>query len=459
MARNHVLPPTPTPLGGPEIARTKTLSFDRPTKKVDGSSKFPGTATRYPHPPKEPHTAQVAHHTISPAPKRTQSSGKSLLRTIGVKVEPTQTVTSEFIPPMEPRPTRPQRFGPSDLPTHSRDTRVIRPYSTPLDGPQWSPILDTRSNTPLTAEPTSASLPFERQTPTPLGYSGTAPLYTRRDLRTPTPLEIPQSSRPASPSHVRRSATFSGAISPQPSLPDSLSSDFSYKLENLELETARVLVHKQTKYGGRKRKYYGNQFAPKKNPFPLKSELREAYSPLPDNWHYKETPAARKLAYVQDEIHFTQREKEAQLRNENLVANIAVMQKMSNDMTMCSRCQRGRLWICGKDLRAGCATYIEMKSNVCDFQNGYWCVSRRFQPKIPIGDAHIVKGNALVYCSILGGRLIGVGHNRLDLYHAPLNINSPSSVFVFVQPQSDLLIAVNFAAEQSMMEAVKELKP
>ena len=99
-----------------------------------------------------------------------------------------------------------------------------------------------------------------------------------------------------------------------------------------------------------------------------------------------------------------------------------------------------------------------MQCNCCGIKNGYWSVSGKFRQKIPIGGRQITKRNALVYNCILGGRLIGVGHNKLGMYHAALNIPSPSTPRIFAKAQADLLIAVNFAAEQSMKEAVSELR-
>ena len=99
-----------------------------------------------------------------------------------------------------------------------------------------------------------------------------------------------------------------------------------------------------------------------------------------------------------------------------------------------------------------------MQCNCCGIKNGYWSVSGKFRQKIPIGGSQITKRNALVYNCILGGRLIGVGHNKLGMYHAALNIPSPSTPRIFAKAQADLLIAVNFAAEQSMKEAVSELR-
>ena len=37
----------------------------------------------------------------------------------------------------------------------------------------------------------------------------------------------------------------------------------------------------------------------------------------------------------------------------------------------------------------------------------------------------------MVYSSILGGRFVGIGLNKLYLYHATLNIPSPPSRYIY----------------------------
>ena len=99
-----------------------------------------------------------------------------------------------------------------------------------------------------------------------------------------------------------------------------------------------------------------------------------------------------------------------------------------------------------------------MACNYCQIRNGYWTVSGEFRERLPVGNKEFAKRNSLVYNSILGGRLIGIGHNKLELYHAAMNLPSPSSINNFVQAQADLLIATTFAAQESMAQATSELK-
>ena len=111
-----------------------------------------------------------------------------------------------------------------------------------------------------------------------------------------------------------------------------------------------------------------------------------------------------------------------------------------------------------EDYKSGCALYIVMACNLCQFRKSYWTVSGKFKEQILIGDKQIVKRNAMMYSSILGGRLIGIGHNKLMLYHAAMNLPSPSSKAGFVQAQADLITAANFIAQDSLARATSELR-
>ena len=197
--------PPPTPLGGPEFPRTKLVSFDQPTKAIDGRSKFPGEATRYPR------RSSVAKQSQAPTMK-SKGPASRLLSSLGLKKEQTEPEQKDLISPMDLKPSRfcvPHTFGmsrPEDFSTHSRDTTVLRPYSPPLDGSQWSTIPDTRSHTPLGPEPTAASPTL--QTPTPLGFADASPLWPRREFRTPTPLGYQGSTIPSSPTEWGSAPTF-----------------------------------------------------------------------------------------------------------------------------------------------------------------------------------------------------------------------------------------------------------
>ena len=64
--------------------------------------------------------------------------------------------------------------------------------------------------------------------------------------------------------------------------------------------------------------------------------------------------------------------------------------------------------------------------------------------------------NDMVYSSILGGRLVVIGLDKLSLYHATLNIPSPPSHFS--SAQRDILVGAEQVARESMVRAKMELE-
>lgn len=85
-------------------------------------------------------------------------------------------------------------------------------------------------------------------------------------------------------------------------------------------------------------------------------------------------------------------------------------------------------------------------------------VSGQFgKTEISIGEIQNSKENEMIYASILGDRLIGIGHNYLMLYHNSLNIPLPLTKSTFQEAQYSLLLACEEMAKISMNEAKKEL--
>ena len=74
------------------------------------------------------------------------------------------------------------------------------------------------------------------------------------------------------------------------------------------------------------------------------------------------------------------------------------------------------------------------------------------------GDTHISKRNDMVYSSVLGARLVGLGNEKLKLYHASLNIPSPPPRATFALVQRDILIAAEEEARKCMDSAKLELE-
>lgn len=77
--------------------------------------------------------------------------------------------------------------------------------------------------------------------------------------------------------------------------------------------------------------------------------------------------------------------------------------------------------------------------------------------KINVGNEVIPKRNSLVYSSILGGRMIGIGLKPLQFYHASLNIPQPPLASVFQDAQKSILIATEQLAIKSMEIARSDL--
>ena len=66
--------------------------------------------------------------------------------------------------------------------------------------------------------------------------------------------------------------------------------------------------------------------------------------------------------------------------------------------------------------------------------------------------------NDMVYSSILGGRLVDIGLDKLSLYHATFNIPSPPYRSVFSSAQQDILVRADQVVRESMNRAGIELK-
>ena len=59
----------------------------------------------------------------------------------------------------------------------------------------------------------------------------------------------------------------------------------------------------------------------------------------------------------------------------------------------------------------------------------------------------------MVCSSILGGRLVGIGLDKLSPYHAALNIPSPPSRYILSSAQRDILVGAEQVARESMDRA------
>ena len=79
-----------------------------------------------------------------------------------------------------------------------------------------------------------------------------------------------------------------------------------------------------------------------------------------------------------------------------------------------------------------------------------WSVSGYFRSSIELGDNIISKSNDIMYSTMLGGRLAGIGQPSMPLYHASMSIPPPP---VGSSIQKDLLLASEYVANNNMMKA------
>ena len=119
---------------------------------------------------------------------------------------------------------------------------------------------------------------------------------------------------------------------------------------------------------------------------------------------------------------------------------------------------QGEIIIEETSYKAGCATHIELKYNYCHSSRNYWSAGGMSKGKIPVGNRAVTKRNELLYSSILAGRLIGIGFEKMELYQSALSIPLPCAKKTFTEAQNDILIAAHFTAEVSMENAVRELR-
>ena len=134
--------------------------------------------------------------------------------------------------------------------------------------------------------------------------------------------------------------------------------------------------------------------------------------------------------------------------------------KMMLSMTVCRECLAGEMIVLDTGTRAGAASYILLSCNSCKMSQHFWTVSGRpgSRSKIQVGSSEITNRNKLVYSSVLGGRLMGIGHTKLSLYHSMLDIPSPCTPRNYTSVQNDLIIVAEMVAENSMKQAGEELR-
>ena len=217
------------------------------------------------------------------------------------------------------------------------------------------------------------------------------------------------------------------------------------------------------------RKYYGNQFGTTKKDSPAKKFVKVGTT-TPESVRVpsssKDTLASRKLDFgttssLPKKINIMKvRSPEGELEavdvlpvTGNIIVNADSFISILGEVAVCRNCQLGSLELYQKSFFLSCATQLMFRCKKCFANRTFWSVSGFFKTKIELGDKKISIRNDMIYASVLGGRLAGIGEPALRLYHSALNIPPPPVGSSFQHIQQDLVIASEYVANNSMMRA------
>ena len=220
------------------------------------------------------------------------------------------------------------------------------------------------------------------------------------------------------------------------------------------------------------RKYTGNQYGKLKKGTPAKKYVKVGTT-TPESVRVpaisKDTLAMRKLDFgttsPSSKINMKVRSPNGEIEavdvlpvTGNLIVNADSLISILGEVAVCRNCQLGTLELYKTSYFQSCATHLMFRCKKCFVNRIFWSVSDFFKSKIELGDKQISRRNDMMYASVLGGRLAGVGEPALRTYHAALNIPPPPGGSSFQRIQQDLLIASEYVANKSMMKAKTELE-
>ena len=135
----------------------------------------------------------------------------------------------------------------------------------------------------------------------------------------------------------------------------------------------------------------------------------------------------------------------------NYVIDLNSFSSIIREVAMCRACEVGSLELFDSGQKESCATFLILRCNSCHYSRSFWSVSGTFgKSSVSVSASKIRMRNDMVYSSILGGRLIGIGLEKLSLYHATLNIPSPPSRYIYSSAQRDILVGAEQVARESM---------
>ena len=141
----------------------------------------------------------------------------------------------------------------------------------------------------------------------------------------------------------------------------------------------------------------------------------------------------------------------------DVILNIGIFQGVLDCMAKCSCCS-GRLELVATKTISGSASFLSMKCSTCESLKKFWSVGGYSHEKLKIGSSEIPKRNSTVYCSVLAGRLMGIGWHKLFLYHSMMSTPGPGSQSTFGIAQTNILVAAEATAVESMENARDELR-
>ena len=223
-------------------------------------------------------------------------------------------------------------------------------------------------------------------------------------------------------------------------------------------------------YAKRKRKFHGNRFP---NVLGVSgSKSTKAFQSVPESQEIS-TSASRKLEFPYPKRQTTKStilvsntddgtsvttQKVTHIEG-NLIISSNILQEALTQMAVCSSCQISKLKLYHRSgVRSGCAMYLIMRFEKCFVSKSFWSVSGKFKSKITVGENQLKKRNEMIFSSVLGGRLIGMGWQSLKFYHATLGIPQPCNAEIFIETLKTVAIAAEEIARCSMEKARNNLK-
>ena len=116
----------------------------------------------------------------------------------------------------------------------------------------------------------------------------------------------------------------------------------------------------------------------------------------------------------------------------NYVIDLNSFSSILREIAMCRACEVGRLQLFDSGKKETYATFLILRCNSCHYSRSFCSVSGTFgKSSLSVSDSKIRMRNDMVYSSIIGGRLVGIGLETLYLYHATLNLPSPPNRNIF----------------------------